>query len=98
MILDSNPSQYSSRIVIYLYFGVKMRSIFDPSTVGSIIAGQFQIPCGMMPKSILGVEMVTNRDPNLKYVVQRSYLESTSILYTISFHLPRCVVGSNNDL
>ena len=45
---------------------------YDHSTGVSTIASQNWIPYGMMSKSILGVEMVTNRDPNFQYVVQRS--------------------------
>ena len=60
---------------------------YDHSTVSSTIASQFQIHCGMLPKSVLGVEMVTNRDLNLQYVVQPSYLESTPTPCMISSRL-----------
>ncbi len=74
---------------------VKNYSIY---IVGSTITSTFQLPYGMMSKSILGVEMVTNRDPNFQYVVQRLYLESTSTLYTRSCLLQHCVLVENNNL
>ena len=47
----------------------------------------------MMPKSILGVEMVKNRDPNFQYVVQRSYLFRVYInsIYDIMSSTTLCV-------
>ena len=72
--------------------------IFDHFTVTSIIASTFLVPCVMMSKPILTIEMAQFRGPRLQCGAEGSHLVSTPSLCMTLCHPTRVVLETNNNL